>query len=280
MQKHSNKYLIELFNKTGLKAGMHIIMHSSFRAIKTAVGDLRIEELIRCLQLILTSKGSLIMPAFTYNYKKSSGEYELFDRRKSQSRVGSVAEVFRKTKGVIRTSSPTHSFSMWGAVTKEIAAENSPESPLGYGSVMEWLTNQENSYALLVGADFKSLSYIHYLEVVTPVPWVDVSPWTHLNVLKIGASLNGEQILKELPGCSEGFQNFEQFLLNDQIILPINYCGLRSYKIPISTLYQYGKQFLSEKPEALLCEPGKCPACDQRWEFYLKSINKSLYGTY
>jgi len=276
VQECKNNTLADVLNSIGLKAGMHVIVHSGFRALKSYIEDLQIEQLIDGLQNKLTKEGSLIMPAFSYNFRKSQGDYELFDRINTKSDTGAVAEVFRKTPGVIRTSAASHSFSLWGAVTDDIKSDNAPRSSLGRGSVLEWLTETENGFVLMLGTNFTSLSYIHYLETVVQVPWVDVSPWEHQNILKIGASLEGDQELHELPGCSKGFQSFEQHLLDHQKIEPVIHGNLKSYLIPIKTLYNEGRDFLVRNPEASLCEAGKCKACDVRWEYYLKSIKSSL----
>ena len=60
-------------------------------------------------------------------------------------------------------------------------------------------------YVLMLGTDFSSLTYGHYIEIQAKVPWFDFSPWDYLNVLPIGVSIKGEQKLKEIPGCAKSF---------------------------------------------------------------------------
>jgi aminoglycoside N3'-acetyltransferase len=141
---------------------------------------------------------------------------------------------------------------------------------------LDWLTHTAGSHVLLMGADFTSLSYGHYLESMAPVPWADYFPWKHLGVEKAGVSVTGEQELRELPGCSKGFKSFEKYLLKQKLILPKERNGLRSYLIPVDMLFREGLDYFRKSPEKLLCGPGSCPACDERWAFYLNILNNKL----
>jgi hypothetical protein len=83
----------------------------------------------------------------------------------------------------------------------------------------------------------------HYLEIQAKIPWLNFSPWDHLGVESIGVSVDGEQDLYEVPGCSGGFLNFEKHLLNNKIIQQTNYKNLQVYLIPIETIYQHGLNY-------------------------------------
>jgi aminoglycoside N3'-acetyltransferase len=252
-----------------LSSGQNIIVHSSFSKIKKSFPDLTPEESISVLKDIVTEEGSIIFPAFTYCYKKTSGDYEIFDNANSKSKVGLLSEIFRLSEGVLRTTSPTHSFALWGRITKEIDEINSPTSPLGIGSVMEWLANYSNSYVLMLGTNFSSLTFGHYLEIIAKVPWYDFSPWDYMNVLPIGVSIDGEQKLKEIPGCAKGFVNFERFLLDKKLIQISSYENLSAYLISIKLLYDKGLVYFSNHYENLLCGKNTCKACDSRREKFL-----------
>lgn len=258
-------FLVEL----GISAGQHIIVHGSFRKIKSAFPNITPAQVIQTLTEILTISGSLIMPAFTYCFKLLEGEQETFDRLNTKSKVGALSEVFRTMENVLRTSSPTHSFSIWGKITSEIGYENAPASPLGKGSVLDWLAENENSFVLMLGTHFDSLSFCHYLEVKAKVPWHDCFPWEHLRKLKIGVSQTGEQHLIEVPGCSKSFINFESFLLTNKMLTPKLHNELLTYFIPISLLMKEGLNFFQNNFKMLLCPKGSCSACDFRRNKFL-----------
>jgi aminoglycoside 3-N-acetyltransferase len=258
----------DLFLSAGLRNNQNILVHSSFRRIKKEFSLIAPEEVIFLLQEILTEAGSLIMPAFTYNWKLKLGIEEVFDRQNSPSKTGALSEVFRKQKNVIRTSSPTHSFCIWGDVTNYISENNSPYSPLGEGSVLDWLANRSDSYILMIGTDFSSLSFGHYLEIFSKVPWYNYSPWDK-NITEYGISISGEQKLKEIPGCSKSFTSFEMYLKNKNLITPVYKNDLCIMHIPVPLLAAVGKKYFQDNHLELLCREGTCKPCDTRRK-YLK----------
>jgi aminoglycoside 3-N-acetyltransferase len=260
-----NDYL----NIIGLKMDFNIIVHSSFRKIKNAFPDLTPEDSIYALKKLITKNGSIIFPSFTYCFKKTSGDFEVFDNATSKSKVGLLSERFRMSNEVIRTTSATHSFALWGKIKDDIDETNSPDSTLGKESVLDWLNNRSPSYVLMLGTDFSSLTYGHYLEIEAKVPWFDYSPWDYMNVLPIGVSIDGEQKLKEIPGCAKGFVNFEKYLLDKNIIQKHVYRDLSAYFISIKLLYDEGLVYFSNYYENLLCRKNTCPACDSRREKFL-----------
>jgi aminoglycoside 3-N-acetyltransferase len=208
------------------------------------------------------------MPAFTYCFESSTGNHEIFDREKSPSKVGAVSETFRMMPDVVRTASPTHSFSLWGKITKNIDPNTSPDSPFGKGSILDWLANHPETFILLLGVDFTAMSFCHYLEAKAPVPWADYSPWGYLNVRKVGVSTNGKQVLKEIPGCSKSFINFENYLLQQKVIASVREHNLNSYFLRVGCLYQEGIKYIRRDPEKFLCPKTSCRTCDSRHEFY------------
>ncbi len=259
------EYLVKL----GVRPKQCIIVHSSFSKIKSAFSAIQPCTVIDFLKKTLTNKGSIIFPTFTYCFKKSRGDYEIFDRLYSKSKVGLLSETFRLSEGVIRTSSPTHSFALWGRIKNEIDETNSPESPLGKGSVMDWLNNHANSFVLMLGTEFSALTFGHYLEIATEVPWYNYSPWDYMNVMPIGVSVNGEQKLKEIPGCAKSFVNFEKYLIDKNLIQKSTYENLSAYLISIKLLYDEGLVYFSNYYENLLCGKNTCPACDSRRKKFL-----------
>lgn len=268
MEKINSEFR-SFLTKLGLKESINIIVHSSFKRINTAFPHTTPNDVIENLKEIVTSSGSIIFPTFTYCFKRSTGDHELFDRKYSESKVGLLSEIFRSSEGVIRTSSSTHSFALWGKVLKDVEEYNSPESPLGKDSVLEWLTYKSDSYVLMLGTDFSSLTYGHYLEVEAKVPWFDFSPWDHLNVLPIGVSVDGEQKLKEIPGCAKSFVNFESYLLDKKLIQKYEYEALSAYFININLLFDEGMKFFAEHYNKLLCLTNTCKACDSRRRKFL-----------
>jgi aminoglycoside N3'-acetyltransferase len=247
-----------------MREGHHVIVHASFRSIRAAFPGMTIEQVLHSLTNAVGRSGSLVMPAFTYCFKKFNGEQEIFDRLKTPSKTGALSEAFRRRVGVTRTSSATHSFCIWGAIANEISSTNSPNSPLGKGSILEWLTNIPDSFVLIMGVDFSALSYGHYIEIVAGVPWADISPWSYLGVEDIGLSVEGEQKLHQIPGCSKSFVNFENFLKNKRMFSSNKSGTLDSTYISTTFLLTEGLKYFSASDVDRLCPAGECKVCDAR----------------
>lgn len=259
---------LNFLSAIGLSKGHNIIVHSGFRSIKEAFAGITIEQVVSALQKAVGSNGSIIMPAFTYCFEKKEGSGNRFDRLHSKSLVGAVTEVFRKSPGVVRTSAPTHSFSVWGEAAEHFDESNSPASPLGKGSILQWLAERNDSYILMLGADFSSLTFIHYLEIIYEVPWYSVNPWADLTDPPVGLSINKTQQLKDAPGCSKNFTSLEAFLQNIGSIQRSPMGTSFAYYISIKKLLIDSAQFMRQKPLELLCPAGTCPACDVRRNYY------------
>lgn len=254
----------------GLKQNQHVMIHAAYRKIRREFPGLNIEDFLRIIQDIITPEGSVILATFSYCFAKVNEPSKIYNPDETPSKVGAVSEVFRKMPEVIRTASATHSFALWGRASGEIQPDNAPESPLGEGSVLEWLSRQQDAFILMLGTDFLSLSFCHYLETMAPVPWHDTFPWAYLGIRPAGVSIKGEQELHEVPGCSKSFVNFENYLLNRKIIHPFRYHSLFGYFIHVGLLLEHGLSFFRSRPLELLCPKNQCSACDSRRQNKIK----------
>ena len=254
----------------GIESNHQILIHSSFSAINKAFSISPTETIIQLKKLISPVAGSIIFPAFTYCFKKSDGTNEIYDRLNSPSKVGLLSEEFRKSSGVVRTSSPTHSFSLWGKIIKIIPETNSPESPLGENSVCQYLVNHPSSHVLMLNTDFSSFTLGHHYEIICKVPWFNFSPWDYMNVEEYGVSTQGLQKLKEIPGCAKSFVSIEKHLLNKKLINKIFYNSFFAYYFDVKSIHEELIYFFRNNYSSLLCREGACKACDSRRIFIQK----------
>ncbi len=262
----------ELLVAAGLQPGATLMLHGSFRAIRRAFPALTIEEMIQDIQARITPSGSLIIPAFTYCFKKRDGSHEIFDPGTSSSKVGAISETFWRMHDVVRTHAPTHSFALWGRVRTSGGWDSAPVSPLGAHSVLGWLARQPNARILLLGVSFAALTFGHYLEVMAPVPWADFSPWDHLGVEKTGVSITGEMQLCEVPGCARSFRRLETHLLQSQKLASLHAGALRVLSIPVHLLLDAGLAYVRRHPLRFLCDAGNCPPCDARRQAFATAL--------
>ncbi|MBN1541321.1 AAC(3) family N-acetyltransferase [candidate division KSB1 bacterium] len=274
----SRRAIQKFVDEIGIRPGQQILLHASFRALAKTFPGVTPSAVIEAFQKRLGCRGSLIMPTFAYCFKKREPGYPVFDRAKSPSAVGALSEAFRLSPDVIRTSSPTHSFSLWGHVKQEIPPENAPASPLGAGSVLQWLAEQSDSAVVMLGVGFRALTFGHYLETIAPVPWVDVNPWEHAGVLPIGVSIDGEQKLIQIPGCSGGFVHLQQELEKTGHSFVVRE-PMRTLYLSVSLLLQSALERIRRDPLILLCPAGYCRACDTRREWYILNLHHRLTET-
>lgn len=242
--------------------GKHVILHASLRYYKKKYPGLSPDDLFSTLLHIIGNEGSLIMPSFTYCFKKDTG-YDLFDKNSTPSKVGALSEIFRLRYAKFRTSSPTHSFCLWGDIGNFITPENNPSSPLGYNSVLDILYQSKDSYILHLGTDLTSCSSLHYFENILPVPYKDTMCWIYMNISPIGVSITGETILSEIPGCSKSFNRLSEHVESANILSTHPAAdSIKLYKL--DSLLSLCRQVLEKDPLFLLCASGTCIACDIR----------------
>lgn len=100
----------------GVKEGDAVLVHSSMKALGTKLTP---EEVIDALQESVGEKGTLLMPALTY--ENASGEHRVFDSGSTPPCIGLLPTVFWKQPGVERSLHPTHSVCARGALAHRLS---------------------------------------------------------------------------------------------------------------------------------------------------------------
>ncbi len=261
---YSGQSLINYFYKLGVRPGQQLLVHGAFKKLKHEFPAVTPNNVNEILTEMITISGSVIYPSFTYCLKNTVATSKTFDPATSPAATGVLSQSFWNRKDVVRTLSPTHSFGLWGQAAHEEELLGSPTSPLGHGSVVEWLAHQNDAYILFLGTNFRAFTCGHYLEVIAGVPWADVFPWEHLDVLPVGVSVTGEQSLIQVPGCSGGFINFQSYLEAQDLIQHVKLGEIDSMFISVNSVLDHGRTFFHEHGKQLLCSKGTCKACDYR----------------
>ena len=158
------------FRELGLRAGMKLVVHSAFSAIGKVEGGP--EAFCRLLMKTLGSKGTLLMPAFTFQLYEGKEFGQPFDIRNTPSCCGILTETFRKMPGVFRSAEPCHSFSAWGAGAEELVRNHhkvptvSEFSPLG-------LLEAADGWCMTVAAP-SAVTFMHVVESSFGAPCLGV----------------------------------------------------------------------------------------------------------
>lgn len=260
---------LQFLSESGVRRGHNVIVHASYKKLLQIIPDIIPENFFGELVSLVGSKGSVIFPAFTYSLKKKNSTTVPFNRKSSPAVTGYLSERFRNYEGVVRTSSPTHSFSLSGKIKEVFASIDNPVSPLGREGVMGWLDRQDESYTLLIGVNFNSLTYLHYLEAFYSTPYLNVFCWED-DYLPYGVSIEGDFSLEHIPGCSNGFENLEKHLLAENQITQMVFRDVNVYYLRLSTLKLNTESFFKNHYRALLCSNSYCKCCKRRNEYLSK----------
>ncbi len=247
-----------------LQENRHYLLHSSFKEIKQSGLAGTPNEFVTMLLNELPETSSLMMPAFTYSFKKSAPGYEIFDVVNTPSKVGVVAETFRCSHNVIRSCDPTHSFCATGAHKNYFDQFTITNAPLGKGSILDKFAQMDNAYVILCGTDFSSFTLLHYIEYLAELPWLKYNPWEYLGVLAETVSQRGTFVRTEIPGCSKSFTKAEKILVEYIAVNSIFHNTLRIVTLNVQETISLLLPLVKSNPRLLLCDKGTCKPCDTR----------------
>lgn len=167
------------FKKLGVQSGMNMILHSSMKSLGGWVVGGAI-SVILALEEQLREEGTLVMPTHTPDLSDPSTwrnppvreswwedireQMPAFDHDFTPCwEMGIIPEVFRKQRGVIRSSHPQLSFAAWGANREYITANHSLAYGLGEQSPIARLYELDG-WILLLGVGHGNNTCIHLAE--------------------------------------------------------------------------------------------------------------------
>ncbi len=110
-QKYNADQLISVMKEMGMEKGCTICIHAAMKEFYNYQGTA--EELIQKIMDVITSEGTLIMPAYP-NARKIQNKNFIFDIEKEPTQAGYLAETFRKFPNVVRSINVQHSVCAWG----------------------------------------------------------------------------------------------------------------------------------------------------------------------
>lgn len=143
-----------------------VMMHSSPLSLGRFDGKNMAQEIIAAILEYLGEDGTLITPAFNFDFCKGMA----FDRQNSPSKnMGVLSETVRQLPNAERSVHPMQSVAAVGKLAKEICEKDTP-SALSIGGSFDFLLKQ-NAKLLLFGANFNAASFAHYAEERLEVPY-------------------------------------------------------------------------------------------------------------
>ena len=165
----------------GLRPKQTVMVHSSLGKVGYTVGGPVV--VIRALLQVLTSQGTLVMPAESPSMSDPVRSLDsrirpewhdlvrehlpVFDPRTTPTTMGAIPEAFRTYPGTQRSSHPLVSVCANGPHAETITAEHALEFCEGRGTPFQKLYDLD-AYTLLLGVGFDRCTSLHYAESLVP----------------------------------------------------------------------------------------------------------------
>lgn len=149
----------EIFKNIGLKQTDTVLIHSSLKAIGPMEGNAQgmLKEFMEYFK-----NGLLIFPTHTWATMKEDNM--IFDVDSTESCVGALTNIARKTKGFIRSLHPTHSVCAYGKKALEYTNYDlNATTPVGPKNCFGILKDY-NAKILFLGAPLSKNTFIHSIE--------------------------------------------------------------------------------------------------------------------
>jgi aminoglycoside N3'-acetyltransferase/acyl carrier protein len=156
--------LEEKLREIGLTEADTVYMHSAFNAVNGFSGGP--QQIIDCILNVIGGAGNLLMVSmaytgFTDDYLK---ENKTFDVIKTESSMGIITEIFRRTKGVVRSLNAAHPILAFGPNANWIISDHDrTRYSCGKGSPFEKILKLD-AKALFFDVPFWTMTFFHYLE--------------------------------------------------------------------------------------------------------------------
>ncbi len=161
---YNKEQLKKALHRLGIREGDTLFVHSSFRTSSGFQGTP--QDVINCLIETVGENGNLLMPSM--QYRSSSYEQlqrnEVFDVRKTFSKMGLITEIFRRKQGVLRSLHPTHPVLAWGKdAARIVEGHETCIYPCGQNTPFDKFRALHGK-VLFFDVSFNTFTFIHYIE--------------------------------------------------------------------------------------------------------------------
>ncbi len=258
MKKYSEKKLNVALKKVGVKKGSTVLIHSALHVLgkmkNSTYGEIP-KKIYYCIKKHLGQRGTIIVPAFYYNYARKRKPFDLYKSSPSSS-LGIFSKYIFDNQNFIRSKNPITSLAAVGYLAKKIC-QQSNSRPYGKNSAWDKLTNF-NSTILFLGTPLRrSLTYIHFIEFLAGVP--------HMYVKKINIPIkkNGTIIEKNALiyvryldfNIAVNLKKFENDLKKNRLLKSIRLGSGYIYSIKCKDVLNFGLKKIIRNSSYFLDQP-------------------------
>lgn len=208
------KTLVDDFKKIGLKKGMVVMVHSSFKSLNFNEGTPEI--VIKALKEVLTEEGTLLMPTLTYKTVSKDNPY--FSLMDTKSDVGVITEVFRKMPQTHRSINPIHSVSAWGKYAIELTKHHIKDSvTIGNNSPFKLMLKYD-AKILMLGTGLKPNTFMHLVENENKLSYRIIKRKFEVIITNLkGEKFNTFVELPDMSGFNQRYDRIEKILDKNEI---------------------------------------------------------------
>ena len=170
MKNESYYKIKEDLERSGIKPGDDLLIHSSFKSLGYVEGG--IQTLIDALVSYLGDRGTLLFPTLSYSTVHDPKNNFTFDIINTPACVGAIPEFFRHCDGVVRSMHPSHSVAALGYRQSEYTSRHYLDNePVGENSPFRILS-QFGGKVLMLGCGTRCNTSMHGVEEMARVPYV------------------------------------------------------------------------------------------------------------
>jgi aminoglycoside 3-N-acetyltransferase len=172
MKTVTKKDILQGLKRLGIKKGDHILAHTAMGSFGKVAGGA--ETVIDALLETVGAEGTVMMPTF-------GPPSEIFDVKKSETNLGTVAKAFWKRKGAVRSRHPLAAVAVIGEKAKWLAAGHESEV-LAHGENTPYVRLAEiGGKILLLGVDQDRSTFLHVAEALTNQPYLRASEGAYVD---------------------------------------------------------------------------------------------------
>lgn len=154
----------------GLRAGHHVLVHSSLSAIGWVDGGAA--AVVDALLEVVGPTGTVAVPTLTGTPDDGPGRELVLDVDRTPGWTGAIPEELRRRPAATRSGHPTHSVAAIGAAAARLTAGHEEcLTPCGTGSPYARLAADPDGVVLLLGCDHESNTTLHHVEELAGVPY-------------------------------------------------------------------------------------------------------------
>jgi aminoglycoside 3-N-acetyltransferase len=252
MQRTSINDLQSLFLQMGLKKNQIVLIHTSL--ISLGIIEKGVEGVYEALRNILGLEATIIVPTFTYSFRKK----ETFDINNTPSpkQLGPFCEFIRNLKKSERSHDPLFSFCANGPMSNLIMKKKS-KNCFGQGSVFDNFYKHKIKI-LALGLNYSTgiTSFIH-IEKLSKVPYREDKTFNGISIDNNGVKhkdyaihfIKNEKFFRTNTSCRE---NIGHLLEEQKISKPQNFGSGRHLLIDFSDMVSSTLEVLEKNPYCML----------------------------